>query len=190
VGLFGSDLFGNVNRIGDAVVKQARSPTSTESSSRSELKKTDTTRGAMTRLTRKEINLKLQQIPVFFAVEEGATETILLQDGIGRLFIEKTDADRFIGSLQSSNKNIKVATTTLDEVRNNIMCLVYVGVIEILHVYLPVCTVLYCTVLYVYRFVKVCMDICIYVHVSHFLIEKKVDNVCRYTFFCFCFSLS
>lgn len=82
----------------------------------------------MTRLTRKEINLKLQQIPVFFAVEEGATETILLQDGIGQLFIEKTDADRFIGSLQSSNKNIKVATTTLDEVRNNVVCLVNVWV--------------------------------------------------------------
>jgi hypothetical protein len=70
----------------------------------------------MTRLTRKEINLKLQQIPVFFAVEEGATETILLQDGIGRLFIEKTDADQFVSSLQSSNKKVKVATTTLDEV--------------------------------------------------------------------------
>ena len=127
MGLFGSDLFGNVNRIGDAVVKQARSPTSsTAPSSSTELKKTDTTRGAMTRLTRKEINLKLQQIPVFFAVEEGAAETILVQDGIGRLFIEKTDADRFVSSLQPSNKKVRVVTTTLNEVRNNYVMRYYV----------------------------------------------------------------
>ena len=88
VGLFGSDFLGNVNRIGDAVVKQARSPTTTTAASRNDLKTTDSTRGAMTRLTRKEINLKLQQVPVFFATEEGAEASILVQDGIGRFFID------------------------------------------------------------------------------------------------------
>ena len=93
VGLFGSDFLGNVNRIGDAVVKQARSaPTSTTASaSRSDLKTTDSTRGAMTRLTRKEINLKLQQIPVFFATEENAETSILVQDGIGRFCNDTKD---------------------------------------------------------------------------------------------------
>ena len=82
-----------MNRIGDAVVKQARSaPTSTTASpSRSDLKTTDSTRGAMTRLTRKEINLKLQQIPVFFVTEENAETSILVQDGIGRFCNDTKD---------------------------------------------------------------------------------------------------
>jgi hypothetical protein len=46
----------------------------------------------------------------------GITDPDAKRKTIGRLFIEKTDADQFVSSLQSSNKKVKVATTTLDEV--------------------------------------------------------------------------
>ena len=75
----------------------------------------------MTRLTRKEINQKLQQIPFFFATESTSRseDSIFIQDGVGKIFMEKKDADEYVKSLASSNNRLRVSTSTLDEVRGN-----------------------------------------------------------------------
>jgi len=76
-----------------------------------ELKKSSSepNRGAMTSLTKREINEKLAQVPIFYAVgKDGAIST---SDGIGLFFVNKNDADEF-----AKNNNLKVSATSLDNV--------------------------------------------------------------------------
>jgi hypothetical protein len=120
--LFGSDLFGSVQRFGDAVVIQAKSSANPDSKltkpPSTQLKTTDSARGALTRLTRKEINGKLTQIPVFFAVsgKESNTEEILTIDGVGKIFLEVEDAQSYLKSLGESTKSSRIDTATLGDV--------------------------------------------------------------------------
>lgn len=71
----------------------------------------ETNRGSLTKLTRREINNKLAQIPVFFAVKESGA--IYTADGAGYFFTEMEDAESFIKS--KSDKKLKVSATTLDD---------------------------------------------------------------------------
>jgi hypothetical protein len=83
-GLFGSDIIGGFSGLGKSITQQNK-PAAVQ-----ELKKTSgdgSSRGALTRLTRKEINYKLRAVPLFVAIpnEGGGIFTV---DGVGRLFTE------------------------------------------------------------------------------------------------------
>lgn len=125
VGLFGSDIFGSLNTIKTNLMEQSRP------SSIPDLKGgTTTNRGSLTRLTRKEINLKLSQIPVFYiSVDEGKSIYLNYNDNsnnndvnsnevnnnyIGTFFIDKINADEYI--LKYNIQNSKIYVTTIDKI--------------------------------------------------------------------------
>ena len=76
-----------------------------------ELKKSasEPNRGALTSLTKREINEKLAQVPIFFAI--GNDGAIYTSDGVGLFFINKNDADEY-----AKKNNLKVSATSLDNV--------------------------------------------------------------------------
>ena len=125
VGLFGSDIFGSLSTIKTNLIEQSRP------SSISDLKGgTTTNRGSLTRLTRKEINLKLSQIPVFYiSIDEGKSIYLSYNGNsnsndvnnneannnyIGTFFIDKINADEYI--LKNNIQNSKIYVTTIDKI--------------------------------------------------------------------------
>jgi len=76
LGIFGSGFIGTIN----GALK--------ETSNEKVLKKSieGESRGSMTKLTRREINVKLQQLPLFYATKDGS---VYIEDGIIYLFIYK-----------------------------------------------------------------------------------------------------
>mmetsp|Transcript_24692 Transcript_24692/g.41174 ORF Transcript_24692/g.41174 Transcript_24692/m.41174 type:complete len:346 (-) Transcript_24692:125-1162(-) len=113
-GLFGTDLLSGFSGIRSSLTQQAgQVPTNKQ-----ELKKSSgdgTSRGALTRMTKREINFKLQAVPLFVAVSADGIGGIYTEDGIGKLFLEKSDADDYIKSRKDKN-NLKVDAVTMNEV--------------------------------------------------------------------------
>jgi hypothetical protein len=66
-------------------------------------------RGSKTRLTKREINNKLAQVPIFYVVKDGA---IYVDDSSneGQLFVEREDAEKL-----SKSKGLSVSATSLDD---------------------------------------------------------------------------
>jgi Tic22-like family len=113
VGLYGTDVFSTFN--------QAATTVKTFSSSQqqpgkpgqmSNLKEGNQNRGAMTRLTRREINEKLQQVPVFFATPKSSNKAIFVEGGTGLIFTTKEEADSYI----AGKPDLEVSATSLDDV--------------------------------------------------------------------------
>ena len=109
VGIFGSDLFGSATM----ALRSATDPAnSVQQDSSSGLKQTNSNRGSLTRLTRREINEKLAQVPVFFATTDSKNGAIFVDtDSIGKIFFDKIDADAY-----ASKQKLQVGATTLDDV--------------------------------------------------------------------------
>jgi len=62
-----------------------------------QLKKASSTeegRGALTRLTRREITAKLAQVPVFYVAQSG-TQSVYLENGVGTIFLDSQAAQTF-----------------------------------------------------------------------------------------------
>jgi len=76
-----------------------------------ELKKSSTelNRGALTRLTRREINDKLSKVPIFFVTK--GDSVVYVSDSIGYFFVEKVDAENY-----AKSNNLQVSVTTMDDV--------------------------------------------------------------------------
>jgi hypothetical protein len=106
LGIFGVGFLGPVNTL----IKDFTGNSKTDQTV--QLKKTgeDENRGALTKLTRKEINKKLSQVPVFFATK--GADVIYTSDGEGYLFLDKVDADKYA----KSNNNLDISSTTLGNV--------------------------------------------------------------------------
>jgi hypothetical protein len=104
VGVFGTGLFSD---LGGAI---KRVEVESRTASTSTLKNSEV-RGSMTRLTRREINDKLRQVPIFFVQDQG-TGGIYIVDGIGKIFTDKADADE----LARGKAGVKVSATTADDI--------------------------------------------------------------------------
>lgn len=99
LGIFGTGFSGIFNSAINETVKEKVLKKSIEGESR----------GAMTKLTRREMNIKLQQLPLFYATKDGSVYT---EDGIGYFFIEKNDVESFI----KDKKDLRVSATSADDV--------------------------------------------------------------------------
>jgi hypothetical protein len=111
IGVFGT---GSISTFKNLLTENVSPPTKT-ASDKKELKngsKDGVQRGAMTRLTRKEINTKLQQVPVFYASVDNGDTIYTGDNSEGMLFVEKPDADAYA----SSHPGCKVSASTLDSV--------------------------------------------------------------------------
>eukprot|EP01038_Epipyxis_sp_PR26KG_P008864 gene8864-11957_t len=130
-GLFGSDLLNSFNTVKSAALSSNVIEPPSIAQKPKELKKVvspeDSTRGALTKLSRREINTKLSQIPIFFItrtdinkdIESGsATYLYLNNDNNGLFFLDKNDADTALKSLsiEKSSSTIGISASTLDEV--------------------------------------------------------------------------
>lgn len=112
IGLFGLD-FSSFTKVTDTFAETSRNAKAS-----SNLKTTEAQRGALTRLTRKEINKKLQQLPLFFATKDGGESVFVQQSGDGKaegiFFTEKGDADAYANSL-GKDLNLKVTAVPADD---------------------------------------------------------------------------
>lgn len=116
-GLFGSEFvngFKGISGLVDSAAAGLKQESATKGNgNKIELKSTAADRGAMTRLTRREINTKLQNLPLFYITE---AEAVFLDDAkFGTFFIEKTDAEKYLKELKGPS-SLKITATTLDEV--------------------------------------------------------------------------
>lgn len=110
-GLFGTDIIGSLSGVKNSLTEQSKPAVS-------ELKnvsKDGSNRGALTRLTRKEINYKLAQVPIFYISSDNG-QSIFIKDNIGKLFSDKNSAIEYMKSINDNNDNLKVDATTLDAV--------------------------------------------------------------------------
>lgn len=106
-GIFGTGFLGNLgNQIQDLKQSTFKSETLPK------LKGNVNNRGSLTSLTRKEINAKLQAIPVFFGTSDGIS--VYTKDGVGRFFTDAKDAENYLSS--NDNNKVKVSATSLDDV--------------------------------------------------------------------------
>ena len=69
-------------------------------------------RGALTRLTKREMNEKLQNIPVFFVSADDG-KSVYTVDGVGSFFEDLADATRFAAT---NNAKLTVSATSLNDV--------------------------------------------------------------------------
>lgn len=77
--------------------------------------KSEGTRGSMTRLTKREINAKLQQVPVFFIGSSEKQGVYVDADkSTGYIFIDQKDAEEYLKSIDNSSSNYKIFASTLD----------------------------------------------------------------------------
>ena len=103
-GVFGTSFVGTIqSTVKDVVSEQSSGSTLKNSAGES------SNRGAMTRLTRKEINNKLSQVPIFFAANNDGG--IFVENSVGLIFVEKSDADAF-----AKIHSLKVSATSLDSI--------------------------------------------------------------------------
>ena len=102
IGVFGTSFIGTIQTaIKDVSVQPPVSATLKKSTGEG------ATRGAMTRLTRREINSKLAQFPVFFA--QNGDGGVFTEDSVGLIFADIADADAF-----AEIHSTKVSATSLD----------------------------------------------------------------------------
>lgn len=72
-------------------------------------------RGSKTKLTRREVNAKLAQLPVFYVRSESGG--VFTSDSSGKIFENKEDADKYMKQMSDSGAGgLKVRSTTFDEV--------------------------------------------------------------------------
>ena len=108
IGVFGGGFLTSLSGIGKDVALEAKRSSQGISTN----KGASSSRGALTKLTRREINAKLAQVPVFFA-KNAAGGVYVSSTGEGLLFESKGDADRFASSIGG---NVQVGAATMDEV--------------------------------------------------------------------------
>ena len=108
VGIFGVSLAGIQSTLRD-VARQEQVPANAKL--KSSVGGETSTRGAMTRLSKRELNTKLAQLPVFLVVDEN-NGGIVTKDGTGFIYLSKGDADAY----SKQNSGCTVTATTLDEV--------------------------------------------------------------------------
>jgi hypothetical protein len=99
LGIFGTGFIGIFNNAMNDTAKEKVLKKSIEGDSR----------GSMTKLTRREINVKLQQLPLFYATNNGGVYT---ENGIGYFFTEKADVESYI----KDKKGLRVGATSADDV--------------------------------------------------------------------------
>lgn len=108
IGIFGVGFLGPINGFIKDFMGSQR-----QDISKTSLKKSSeelSGRGSLTRLTRREINSKLAQIPIFFV--ENGDGTVYINGGTGLFFVTKLDAEKF-----AQDNNLKsISATTLDDV--------------------------------------------------------------------------
>ena len=112
VGLYGTDVFSTINQAATTVKTFSTEQQQKGNPAVANLKEGRESRGAMTRLTRREINEKLQQVPVFFATSKTGDKAIYVQDGKGLIFTSKEEADTYV----KGNADLEVSATSLDDV--------------------------------------------------------------------------
>ena len=99
LGIFGTSFVGIFNTAVNETSKEKVLKKSIEGESR----------GSMTKLTRREINVKLQQLPLFYATNDGGVYT---EDGVGYFFTEQSDVESYI----KDKKGLRVGATSADDV--------------------------------------------------------------------------
>lgn len=111
-GLYGTDVISTLAQAQTTAKTFSieQSQKSKESGTKS-LKEGTESRGAMTRLTKKEINNKLQQVPVFFATAKGGNKAIYVENGIGQIFTNQLEADLYI----KNKPDLELSATSLDD---------------------------------------------------------------------------
>lgn len=110
VGLYGTDVFSTFNQAA-TTAKTFSSDQQKQKSGVSALKEGNENRGALTRLTRREINEKLQQVPVFFATAKDGNKAIYVEDSAGLIFTNKEEADNYV----KGKDGLEVSATSLDD---------------------------------------------------------------------------
>ena len=107
VGIFGSGFF---TTIGSQLNELKKSP---QTQQESKLKNSNSNRGSLTSLTKKEINTKLQAIPVFFVVaDDNDSKGVFISDNKGYFFIDYENARSYCDQF----KGLQVSATSLDDV--------------------------------------------------------------------------
>lgn len=107
-GVFGSGFLGTVN----TALRGLGPPGQQISQPTLKGSQNEEKRGAMTSLTRREINAKLQSLPIFFGtIDEG--KSVFTKDGTGIFFTEKGDA---VAYFKKEDPSVTVAATSLDDV--------------------------------------------------------------------------
>lgn len=108
-GLFGSDIFNSIGELSGILKEQSTPQAETRN-----LKETSSEgkRGKLTRLTRKEINEKLAQVPLFYAAKENGA--VFTEGNVGKFFPERSQAQAYVDSLKG--KDVKLSATTMDQV--------------------------------------------------------------------------
>jgi hypothetical protein len=99
LGIFGTSFVGIFNTAVNETSKEKVLKKSIEGESR----------GSMTKLTRREINVKLQQLPLFYATKDGGVYT---EDDVGYIFTEKSDVESYI----KDKKGLRVGATSADDI--------------------------------------------------------------------------
>lgn len=109
IGVFGGGFLSSLSGIGKDVALEAKR--SAESRSKGVPSSASSSRGALTKLTRREINAKLAQVPVFF-VKNQAGGVYTDEGGEGKFFETKADAEKFASAMGGG----QVGAATMDEV--------------------------------------------------------------------------
>lgn len=106
LGVFGTGFVTSFqNAIRDVAAPQSQTQTFKKNKVESE------NRGSMTRLTRREINYKLAQVPVFFASDPASPNSVFIDGTEGRFFINFNDATEY-----AKQKSLSVQAATLEDV--------------------------------------------------------------------------
>ncbi len=102
VGVFGISSFSFIKDLPGTIIP----------SEKIQLKNESPARGAMTRLTKREINNKLNQVPAFYV--KNSNNGVYIDNGnganVGYFFLEKEDCDKYV-EVNKLNKNDIKATT-------------------------------------------------------------------------------
>lgn len=104
LGIFGTGFISSMQ----GIVKDANAPQSAQLKQESG----EVNRGSMTKLTRREVNNKLQQVPVFFLTADEGRSIYTSENNEGILFTSKAEADIFAKRI---GKGVKVSATSLDD---------------------------------------------------------------------------
>lgn len=84
-------------------------PATITQSEKVQLKNDSPERGSMTRLTKREINNKLNQVPVFY-VRSSSNGVYTDSANMGYFFMEKEDCDKYVDSNKLNRNDVKATT--------------------------------------------------------------------------------
>lgn len=113
LGLFGTGFMSTLQGIGKDVAFEQKAAALGVSN---KVKSSEASRGSKTRLSRKEINGKLAQIPLFYI--SNGLGGVFTEEGSGKFFETKTDAETYAKSLGG---NRKIEAATMDEIYFSLM---------------------------------------------------------------------